>query len=71
MTERQAETVANALIGVAAVGAAFYVAKTPRLRRILWGLARHAVVRSAPVWLIAETRRAWKQSGGRSKPSAL
>ena len=62
MTERQAEKVANVLIGVALAGAAVYVLKTPALRRMAWGLARNALAGGGPAWLLAETRRAWQDS---------
>jgi hypothetical protein len=59
MTEQQAERVANVVIGLAVAGAAYYVLKTPQLRRIAWGLLRTAVAGSGPAWLIAETKRGW------------
>ena len=59
MTEPQAERVANILLGIATAGAAFYILKTPSLRRMAWGLARTAVTASGPAWLLAETRRGW------------
>ena len=59
MTERQAEKVANLLIGAAALGTAVYVLKTPSLRRMLWGLARNALTAAGPAWVMAETRRGW------------
>ena len=72
MTERQAERVANVLIGAAAAGAAVYLLKTPALRRIVWGLARNALAGSGPAWLLAETRRAWDDSAAvRVQPPAL
>ena len=63
MTERQAETVASVVLGVAALGAAVYVLKTPALRRLLWGLTRTAVTATGPAWLMGEARRAWAESG--------
>lgn len=62
MTERQAEKVANLLIGAAVAGAAVYVLRTPSLRRLAWGLARNALAGGGPAWLLAETRRAWDGS---------
>jgi hypothetical protein len=59
MTEHQAERVADVALALAAVGAAFFILKTPRLRRIAWELLRGAVVGSGPAWVIAETRRGW------------
>jgi hypothetical protein len=70
MTERQAETIANVVLGVAAVGAAVYVLKTPSLRRIAWGLARTAMTAVGPAWLMAEARRGWAAGGdGRQQPA--
>ena len=59
MTEPQAERLANILLGIAAAGAAFYILKTPSLRRMAWGLARTAMTSRGPAWLLAETRRGW------------
>jgi hypothetical protein len=50
------------LIGVAAVGAAYFVLRTPALRRVAWQLARTAIVTTAPAWLMNEARRAWNES---------
>jgi len=62
MTETQARTVANVMMGVAAVGAAAYVLSTPSLRRKAWQIVRLAVAAAGPV-LLAEARRAWQDSG--------
>lgn len=67
MTEHQAERVANVVIGLAVAGAAYYILKTPQLRRIAWGLLRTAVAGSGPAWLIAETKRGW--DAGTAQPS--
>ncbi|MCA1559148.1 MAG: hypothetical protein LC753_02090 [Acidobacteria bacterium] len=63
MTEETAEKVANTLIGVAAVGVAYYVLRTPPLRRMAWRLAVTALTATAPTWLGGEVRRAWAESG--------
>ena len=57
MTERQAEKIANLVIGAAVLGAAVYVLRTPALRRVVWGAARNALVAGLPAWLLAETRQ--------------
>lgn len=62
MTEERAEQIATVLIGVAAVGAAFYILKTPSLRRMLWQVTRTMVTTTGPVWLAAEAKRAWHES---------
>jgi hypothetical protein len=69
MTQQQAEKAATVLIGVAAVGATYYVLKTPALRRIAWQLARTAIATTVPAWMMTEARRAWDESDGR--PHAL
>jgi hypothetical protein len=43
----------------------YYVIKTPPLRRMAWQLTRTALGATVPAWLMAETRRAWDESGGR------
>ena len=63
MTEQQAERIANLVLGLAAAGAAYYVLKTPQLRRVVWQAARNAVAAAGPAWLASETRRAWTRSG--------
>jgi hypothetical protein len=69
MTEQQAERLANLVIGVAAAGAAFYILKTPSLRRMAWGLARNAMAGSGPAWLLAETRRGWERGAAPAPPA--
>lgn len=72
MTEQQAERVANVILGLAAAGAAYYILKTPQLRRTAWGLLRKAVAVSGPAWLIAETRRGWAAAAAQpSRPPAI
>lgn len=62
MTERQAETLADILIGVAAASAVYYVLKSPDARRTLWQAARRAFAASGP-WLVSEIRQGWAVSG--------
>jgi hypothetical protein len=40
VTEQQARTTANVLMAAAALGAAVFVMRTPKLRRLIWQLAR-------------------------------
>ena len=63
MTEQQAERIANICLGLAAVGAAYYVLRRPDLRRLAWGLVRNTVVGGGPAWLAAEALRAWNDGG--------
>jgi hypothetical protein len=62
MTEDRAETIATVLIGAAVAGAAFYILKTPALRRLAWQSIRTLVFTNGPVWLAAEAKRAWNDS---------
>ena len=63
MTERQARTTANLVMAAAAVGAAYYVLRTPPLRRTVWQLARRWAAGPLVVWLASEVRGAWDESG--------
>ena len=71
MTERQAEKVANLVIGAAAIGAAIYVLRNPALRRVLWGAARNTLIAGVPAWLVAETRNGWAEGANRSRHPAI
>jgi len=62
MTEQQARTTANVVMIAAAAGAAYYVLRTPPLRRVAWQLARTWVRGPLAVWAVTEVRRAWEQS---------
>ena len=62
MTQASAEKVANLLIGTAIVGAAYYVVKTPPLRRLAWRLAIAALTGTIPAWLTQEIRNGWEAS---------
>lgn len=63
MTQRQAETIANVVLTAAAIGAAYYVLRTPPLRRMAWRLARKWASGPLAVWAATEVRRAWDESG--------
>jgi len=71
MTERQAEKIANLVIGAAVLGAAVYVFRTPALRRIVWGAARNALIAGVPAWLLAETRSGWAGSADKPRQPAI
>ena len=60
MTQTSAEKVANVVIGVAAVGAAYYVLKTPRLRRMAWQMSVAALTGTLPAWITREIRESWE-----------
>jgi hypothetical protein len=64
MTETQARRTANIVLGLAAAGAAYYVLRTPSLRRVAFRLAGVALTGTIPAWFSDELRRAWKESAG-------
>ncbi len=63
MTQTSADKIANVVIGVAAVGAAYYVLKTPRLRRIAWQMSVAAFTGTLPAWITREIRESWEAAG--------
>ncbi len=63
MTEETAEKVADVVIGVALVSAAYYVLRDPGLRRAAGQLVRRALASSGP-WLYTELRHAWAETSG-------
>ena len=65
MTEQTARTVANVVVGAAALGAVVVIVRTPALRRLAFGLARTALVTGIPAWLTREVRQAWQASDAR------
>jgi hypothetical protein len=62
MTEQRAVQIANVVIGVAAVGVAYYVLRTPALRRTARQIATTALVTTLPGWFNRELRQAWADS---------
>lgn len=62
MREETAETVANVVIGIAAIGAAIVILRVPTLRRLAFGLAKTAIITGIPAWLSQETKRAWAET---------
>ncbi len=63
MTSAAARRVANAVLASAGVAAAVVVLTTPPLRRLALRAARVWLGVSVPAYLLAETRRAWVESG--------
>jgi hypothetical protein len=63
MTQQTARTVANVLLGAAAVTAAYYVYSTPPLRRLARTAMRQWLGSSVPLFLLAEARQAWADAG--------
>jgi hypothetical protein len=73
MTEKTATLIANVVLGAAAIGAAYAVITTPRLRRFAVGLAITGLSSTLPVWFGRELQQAWMDSGthGRSRHAAI
>lgn len=67
MTHSSAEKLANVVIGAAVAGAAYYVIKTPPLRRLAWRLTLIGLTGTLPGWFRREIARGWEESG---RPSA-
>ena len=65
MTEKQARTTANVVMAAAALGAAVFVMRTPKLRRLAWQLARQYATGPLAAWTAGTVRDAWDQSGRR------
>lgn len=65
MTEQTAQKIANVALGAVALGAAYVIARTPRLRRMALGLAMTSLTGAIPAWLAREAQHAWAQSGRR------
>ncbi len=63
MTNERAEQVANVLLTVVAVGAAYYVVKTPRLRQVAVGLIITTLRGRLPAWVKREVQHAWSETG--------
>jgi hypothetical protein len=62
MTEQHARTAANVIMIAGAAGAAYYILRTPRLRRLVWQLARNWAKGPLVLWGATEIRRAWEAS---------
>jgi hypothetical protein len=63
MTENQARTAANIIMAAAAVGAAVFVLRNPKLRRMAWQLARQYATGPLAVWSAGTVRTSWDASG--------
>jgi hypothetical protein len=62
LDEDSARTVANIVVGAAALGAAVVILRTPALRRLAFGLARTALTVTIPAWLSREVHEAWAET---------
>jgi len=54
---------ANVVMAAAAVGAAVIVLRSPKLRRLVWQLARQYATGPLAVAAAATVRQAWDESG--------
>jgi hypothetical protein len=63
MTEKTAEKIADVILGVAVVGAAYFILKKPGLRRLAVGLAVTGLTGGVPAWFTRELQHAWSESG--------
>jgi hypothetical protein len=63
MTESTAEKVATLVIGAAVAGTAYYVLKTPSLRRLAWRMTITGLTVSLPAWFRREIEQGWRESG--------
>jgi hypothetical protein len=66
MTDDTARKVANLILAGAAIGVAYYVVKTPQLRRLAWHLALTGLTGALPAWASRELQQAWAESGRRA-----
>jgi len=63
MTEERARQAANLVMAAAALGAAVFVLRSPKLRRTAWQLARQYAAGPLAAWTTATIRDAWDKSG--------
>lgn len=66
MTQSSADKIATVVVGVVAAGAAYYVLRTPQLRRAAWRLGVAALTGTIPAWVSQEIKASWEASGQRS-----
>jgi hypothetical protein len=62
VTEKQARTTANVVMAAAALGAAVFVLRSPKLRRLAWQLAGQYATGPLAVWTATTVRQAWDDS---------
>jgi hypothetical protein len=62
MTEQQARNTANLLMAAAALGAAVFVLRNPKLRRMAWDLARQYARGPLAAAVATTVRNAWDES---------
>lgn len=62
MTEERARQAANIVMAAAALGAAVFVLRSPKLRRMAWQLARQYAAGPLAAWSATTMRAAWEAS---------
>jgi hypothetical protein len=67
VTEKQAQTTANVVMAAAALGAAVFVLRSPKLRRLAWQMARQYATGPLAFWTSATVRQAWQESAVASR----
>lgn len=65
MTDANARTAANLVLASAGIAAAYVILTKPPLRRLAFLTVRHWLGASVPVYLLAQAREAWVESGRR------
>ena len=68
MTEQQARNTANLLMAAAALGAAVFVLRSPKLRRMAWDLARQYARGPLAAAIATTVRNAWDESASTPAP---
>jgi hypothetical protein len=61
VTDTQARVTANVVMAAAALGAAVFVLRSPKLRRLAWQMARQYTAGPLAAWTTA-VRQAWDDS---------
>jgi hypothetical protein len=62
MTHERARQAANLVMAAAALGAAVFVVRSPKLRRTAWQLARQYAAGPLAAWTASTVRDAWEAS---------
>ncbi len=62
MTQQNARTVANVLLGLAGAAAAYVILRNPSMRRTAWRFTRTALTATLPSLLAREVGQAWAAS---------
>ncbi len=66
MTQQNAETVANVLIGAAGAVAGYFILRNPKLRRAAWRLLKIGLTTTIPGYLLKQATGAWRETERRA-----